>query len=804
MEFRVLGAVEALVDGEPVQLGHARQRSVLAVLLAEANGLVPVGRLVDRVWAEHPPRQARDTLYGYLYRLRRALAAADVVITRGPGGYTLAVEEQAVDLHRFRHLVAKARSAADADALVLLSEAFALWRGDPFTGLDTPWADDQRRTLERERWCAELDRNDIGLRLGDHHALLPAMTAMAARHDLDERLAGQLMLALHRCGRPAEALDHYRQFRCRLAEQLGADPRPDLQRLHQRILDGDPRLATPARVAPQSSAPPAPRQLPGLPARFTGRAAELGRLDAVLGGASGGPEWGSGPGRGSGPVAVAVVGGVGGVGKTWLALRWAHENLDRFPDGQLFVNLRGYDARERPVAPTAVLRSFLHALGVAPTAVPSDVDSQVGLYRSLLAERRVLVVLDNAADSEQVRPLLPGSPSCAVLVTSRRRLTALATTQGARLLELDPLTPAESRTLLAGHLDQARMLAEPEAVAELLDRCAGLPLAIGIVAARTATRPDFPLAALAAELRDGATRLDALDAGELGVDLRSVFDSSWRALEPDSADLLRLVALAPGPDIGLPAVASLAALPVRRVRSLLANLANAHLVQQSASGRYRVHDLVRLYAAERAQDDLRADLRTAALRRVVDHYVHAATAGVRLLAPGQPWGEDDPLAPGVWPERLTSPSAARAWFDAERRCLTAVRKLAAERGWHRAASRLAWAESVDRWRGENRHDRPVAGRLVLASGRSDEEPASLCRPGRFPGHAGAHPFLPVGSGENGLEFPCLGQDHCGQTGAHRGLAALCAQQRGSQHGVQPVRCVRFGLMVVRHIPEPRR
>lgn len=393
-----------------------RQRCVLAALLVDVGRAVPVDTLVDRVWGDRPPQRTKDTLYGYLSRLRQALRPApEVTVARRPGGYVLDADPLSVDLHLFRDLVTRARAADGPEAVALMRRALGLWRGEPFATVDVPWFGDQRRVLLRERLAAELDHIDLRLGAGDHGGLPAELAVKAREHPLDERLAGQLMLALYRAGRPSEALAHYQELRHRLAEELGADPGPRLLALHQRILANDPALlppdpAPPAGApapSPPEAAPPAearsttPRQLLAPPPYFVGRDAELAVLDKALA-AQSGPR---------ATLPVTVVCGIGGVGKTSLALHWAHRAQHRFPDGQLFVDLHGFTPSGEPADPGVVIRGFLDALGVEPGRVPAALDAQAALYRSLLAGRRVLVVLDNARDSAQVLPLLPGTPA---------------------------------------------------------------------------------------------------------------------------------------------------------------------------------------------------------------------------------------------------------------------------------------------------------------------------------------------------------------------------------------------------------
>jgi DNA-binding SARP family transcriptional activator len=448
IEFRLLGDVEAAADGRLLAVGHLRQRCVLVALLVDANRVVPVDQLVDRVWADRPPQRARESLRSYVSRLRQVLSTADVAITRRPGGYVLTVDPMVVDLHRFDDLIGRARTTGDDElAAALVSEALDLWRGEAFAGLDTPWLNTVRENLQRRRMVALLDRFDLALRCGHHVALLPDLFAIAAENPMDERLAGQLMLALYRCGRQADALETYHAMRLRLADELGADPGPALQLMYRQILTADAALATPARTVPAGSQVPVPRQLPAPPRSFTGRRAELAELNKLMD---------EQPDRGA-TMLIWAIGGTGGVGKTWLGLRWAHDNLERFPDGQLYIDMRGFDPASEPLSPEAAVRGFLDALGVPPAAVPTEPDAQVGLYRSLVAGRRMLVVVDNARDTTQVAPLLPGAPTCTVLVTSRRHLTSLVTGHGARPMALDVLTAVEARQLLTDQLGADRV-----------------------------------------------------------------------------------------------------------------------------------------------------------------------------------------------------------------------------------------------------------------------------------------------------------------------------------------------------------
>lgn len=490
--------------------------------------------------------------------------------------------------------------------------------------------------------------------------------------------------------------------RCQYRRLRHHDPTADLSRIVTDLTALDPVLAAAAR-----SRDDAPRQLPAAPSLFTGRSAELAALTGAATGAT---------------VVISAIGGAGGIGKTALALHWAHQHLHQFPDGQLYVNLRGFDPSGHPTPSGQAVRGFLLGLGVDPEALPVDLDAQAARYRSLVAGKKMLIVLDNARDIDQVTPLLPGSPTCTVLLTSRHHLTGLAALHGAHLLDLDVLPEPDARQLLARHLGPQRLAAEPAATAELLAVCAGLPLALAIVAARAAHHPNFPLAVLADELRDASARLAGLDAGDLRVNLRTVLSWSFRTLSPQAAVLFGLLGIAPGPDISLPATASLAALSPGQTREVLWELENASLVQQHLPGRYRMHDLMRLYATDTADYELTEDVRNAALRRVLDFYIHTAHAADQLLSPHGESARLDPPAPGVHSHLLSDAAAALAWFDTEHACLLASHHTGAERRWHSTVWQLAWVLRVFHFRRAHRHDQLVVRQIAAEAATHLDDP----------------------------------------------------------------------------------
>lgn len=678
VEFGLLGSIEARIDGRPAPLGHARQRGVLAALLVDINQPVSIDQLAARVWGDRLPRQARATLHGYVSRLRQALACtSEAGISRGSGGYALTATDAAtVDLHLFRALLVRARAAEDdRRAATLYEQALRLWRAEAFATIDTPWINALRDTLEQERFAAQLDLGEIKLRLGHHATLLPQLAARAAAHPLDERLAGQMMIALHRCGRPADALDHYQRMRRRLRGELGIEPAPALREIQAAILRQD----APAR--PQAAARPhtPPAQLPLSVAAFTGRELEIARLDHLLNSGARAPAPTS--------VVISAVEGTAGVGKTALAVHWAHRVRSAFPDGQLYVNLRGFDPEVAAVSPEEAVRGFVSALGVPPGHVPAGLEAQTGLFRSLMADRRVLILLDNARDADQVRPLLPGAPGCLTLVTSRNRLTSLAVAEGAQLLAVDLLTPGQAQDLLTGRLGARRVAAEPAAVKEIIARCAGLPLALAVVAARAAAQPSFPLALLAEELRRDGSRLDALDGGDPASQVRAVFSWSYRTLSPDAARMFRLLGLHPGPDVAAPAAAAVAHVTAPHARTLLAELTRAHLLTEHNPGRHAFHDLLRAYAVElaRAHDRDRRE----ATHRMLDHYLHTARTADALLTPQPHPIALPPARPGAVPQEHADHQESLAWFTAEHRVLVAAVEQARGAGFGPHAWRLA-------------------------------------------------------------------------------------------------------------------
>jgi tetratricopeptide (TPR) repeat protein/transcriptional regulator with XRE-family HTH domain len=461
-------------------------------------------------------------------------------------------------------------------------------------------------------------------------------------------------------------------LRPRLATALGVSA----ERLADLLAAG----VTPGRAGVAGRDGVVPRQLPAVVAGFTGRAAELAALSAALEQAGAGAP---------GTVVISAIGGTAGVGKTALALHWAHQVAARFRDGQLYVNLRGFDPSGVPATPAAAIRGFLDALSVPPGQIPPGPAAQAGLYRSLLADKQMLIVLDNARDEQQVRPLLPASPASLVLVTSRSQLGGLVAAEGARLLILDVLAEPEARQLLAARIGD-RAAAEPEAIGEIASLCGCLPLALAVAAARAAARPRLPLAALADELRETAGRLDALDSGDPAASVRAVFSWSYRQLTTGAARMFRLLAVHPGPDITVPAAASLAGTSEREARRMLAELSYGCLIREQTPGRYAFHDLLRAYASSQARSADSQCERRAAAGRVLDHYLHTALAAALLLNPARSTANVSARRPGVTPERPASYEQAMAWFEAELQVLIAAIAVADENGYDVHAWRIPW------------------------------------------------------------------------------------------------------------------
>lgn len=672
MQFRVLGPLEVCDEGRVLPLPGGKQRLLLALLLLRAGQVAPVTELVDALWEHTPPKTAVTQLHGLVSRLRKNLfppsdTGGPQLVTRPPG-YQLQLAPDSVDIRMFERLAALGRQLLQAGtteaAADTLREAMALWRGPALGEISASVIRREATRLEDMRLTVLSDRMDADLGLGRHDDIVGELESLASAHPYRERVASQLILALHRSGRSAEALDVYRRTRDRLVDELGLEPGAELRRLQQGILARDATL--------EAVAPPAdhgtrgvPAQLPADLAGFTGRDKQLDQLCDVLR-----------RDAADGPVVVSAVAGQAGVGKTTLAVHTAHRLREMFSDGQLYVNLRGVDAA--PVEPGEVLGRFLRALGVDGPAMPDGTDERAALYRSMLATKRVLVVLDNAGGEDQVRPLLPGGPRCGVMITSRTRLAAL---EGAWRLDLDVLDNEQALELLAQAAGPERVAATPEAAETIVALCGGLPLAVRIAGARLAARPDWPLARLADRLADERHRLDELSAGDLEV--RGSLTLSYTALTREARRALRLLGSADLPEFAAWVLAPLLDTDLAGAERLVDTLVRAQLLvvigtDVTGQSRYRLHDLVRIYAHERAESDEPDASRRVALRRLVAAWLTLADHGAHGLHSGIPRPQRGPaprwhFEPGQTAALLSDP---HAWFDLEAPSLLAAVELA--------------------------------------------------------------------------------------------------------------------------------
>ncbi|MET8882656.1 AfsR/SARP family transcriptional regulator [Streptomyces rubiginosohelvolus] len=697
LRFTVLGPVRAWRGSDLLSSGSPQQRALLTALLLREGRTATAGELIDAFWGEDPPSQALATIRTYASRLRKILGQ-DTLVSES-GGYAIRIDRGALDLTLAQDLAAeaeKARASGDrCQARTLINKVLGLWDGEALASVPGPYADNQRTRLEEWRLQLTETRLDLDLDVGCHAEAVSELTALTAAHPLRERLRELLMVALYRSGRQAEALAVYADTRRLLAEELGVDPRPELAQLQQRILRADEELARPADEPAPAPAPLKPAQLPATVPDFTGRSAFVTELSSQLATAEGSV------------MAVSAVAGIGGVGKTTLAVHVAHQARRHFPDGQLYVDLQGAGARA--AEPETVLGSFLRALGTADSAIPDTLDERAALYRSTLDGRRILILLDNAHDAAQIRPLLPGTPGCAALVTSRVRMVDLA---GAHLVDLDVMSPEEALQLFTRIVGAERVGSERKAALDVVAACGFLPLAIRIAASRLAARRTWTVSVLAAKLADERRRLDELQAGDLAV--KATFELGYGQLEPAQARAFRLLGLADGPDISLAAAAALLNLDPHAAEDLLEALVDTSLVESAAPGRYRYHDLVRLYARACAERDERAVERESALSRLLDFYLATAAGVYALERPGDRLV--DHLArvdrPGlVFQQR----GPALDWIHAEAECVLACAHQCTDSASLRRAADLLLAAKDLPESGANSRRYEVAAQAVLAA-----------------------------------------------------------------------------------------
>jgi DNA-binding SARP family transcriptional activator len=674
MQFRLLGPLEVWDGEERIDLAGAKQRALLALLLLNANRTVPRTHVIDWLWDTEPPRTARDLVHEYVSRLRRALRrctgepSAQRLRTQS-SGYVLQVGPGELDLELFEWLVNQAQQAMAAGDLKVaagrLRQALGLWRGLALANLPPTLAvDAESGRLEEARMVALEERLDIDLRLGQHAYLVGELETLVASYPDRERLRCQLMLALYRSGRKAEALTVYRDIRRLLVEELGLEPSVALQQLERAILRADPALEPVLLTAAATPGGPGPArgpcQLPPDVEDFTGREGDLAEVQRLL------------EGDRATAIVISAIAGKAGVGKTALAVHVAHRLRPRFPDGQLYVNLRGVEAQA--LDPAEVLAGFLRALGVEGAEIAEGLDERERQYRSRLADRRVLLVLDNAAAEAQVRPLLPGSPGCAVLVTSRARLSGL---EAAHALTLDVLEADQAVALLAKLAGPGRVAAEPEAAQSIVRLCGWLPLAVRIAGARLASRPQWRLALLAERLADERCRLDELKAGDLEV--RASVALSYQGRGEQERRLFCLLGLLAAPSFPAWVAATLLDVDQAEADGLLERLVDAQLVEvagqdQTGQLRYRLHDLLRLYARERQHQEP-AGAREASLERLLQGYLTLAERADALLEPsgGSHYGRGSAEAhPADHPAVVVVERGPLGWFEAERASLVAT------------------------------------------------------------------------------------------------------------------------------------
>ncbi|MFI0723587.1 AfsR/SARP family transcriptional regulator [Streptomyces sp. NPDC021224] len=775
MNLRLLGPLEVRADGVAVRLGGPRQQIVLSVLALAANHVVPWDRLIDAVWDDSPPSTARSQIHICISALRRSLPAGEAAITTRPPGYMLTLPDEALDAHTFQHLVADARAAVRRDeprlAADRLREALALWRGPALAGITSQVVRAGAAELEEARLAATEERLRLDLQLGRHHEVTSELAALAVEQPFRERIQEQLMLALYRSGRQAEALDCYRRVRARFVRELGIEPSPELRRLHHDMLARAARL-DPPRTAPERAVPPGlaavapvPRQLQADLPDFTGRRAELARIrDFLLAGrrADAGDDGAPGADGGSAARTVAVS-GQPGVGKTSLAVHAAYQVAAAYPDGQLFADMGRF--ADPAQGAHEVRGGFLRALGVSGQHIPDDPDERAKLYRTRLASARALIVLDNA-NERQVACLSPSGSGCAVITTSRRRATGLP---GACQVDLDVLDPARSAELLTLIIGAQRAADEPEPVRDLVRRCGGLPLALRIAGARLAAKRHWQVGHLVERLDDEPQMLSELVHGNLQV--RGCLRVAYDDLAPDARQLFRRLAMLHTPDFPGWVAAALCPGGLPDAENVLEDLVDARLLEASGAApartaRYRFHGLVRAFARERLHEEEPVEEQRPALARALGGWLslageaHLREYGGDYLTLHGP-APRDRLPTAVYERQLARPMS---WFESERQSLTAAVRQAAEHDlpelcWDLALS----ATTLFRARGYTADWRETAGTAAAAAAR-----AGLRR-----GTAASH-----------YSLGCLdlSQEHADSAKAHLDTALGLFTEIGDEHG----------------------
>ncbi|MEV6287632.1 BTAD domain-containing putative transcriptional regulator [Kribbella sp. NPDC051770] len=681
LRFAVLGPVRAWRGDGELRLGAPQQQAVLSALLLREGVAASPAELIDTLWEHDVPASAEQVLRTYVYRLRKALGPVDgepAIVSVG-SGYLIRTGAENLDLAAFREGVRAAQEMASAGELVgavaRYDEALALWHGTPLAGVPGESVAAQRRHLELQRLGAVEAKVVAQIDLGDHADAEAVLTELIRQFPLNERFRELLMLSLYRHGRQSDALALYRTSQELLSEELGVDPGHGLRTMQERILRADPTLLPGEKPRQpekrREQAVPVPAQLPADLRGFTGRTDELAAADELLA-----------------VDGAVVITGMAGVGKTAFAVHWAHRIADRYPDGQIYLNFRGFDAARPPLTAEEALGAVFDSLGVRPERVPADPDRQAAYLRSLVAGRRMLFVLDNVRDIEQIRPVLPGGDSF-VIVTSRHQLRALAVTEGAALIELDVLPAADAVCLLARRIGSERGVEDLAAMEAIVDWCGRLPLAIAVIAARVAVTSHSDLVEILTQLRAEGSPFDALTEVDAVVDVRSVFSWSLKALSPKATDLFRLLALTRSLTWDEHTAASLTGLPITVVRRTLAELLSANLIAAYGPGSYTFHDLTRLYATELAEA-LPQEERRAAIHRLLDHYVLSGQNAEARLNPTRRPIEPLTPCPGAVVREFNRHDDAWAWFATHREALQSAQALALEEGLDEYVWRVSW------------------------------------------------------------------------------------------------------------------
>lgn len=670
LDVRLMGAIEAFCEGEPVAVPGRRVRALLALLALSAGETVTTDALANGIWGEDPPERVRGSLQTYVARLRSAVGAE--LVTTDPGGYTLRIGRDDVDLLRLGDRI-EAAAEDPANERSILASALAQWR-EPLFGHDpSDWLERYESPAWVERRLLAVERRiDLDLGAGDHAACIVELHGLTERNPMRESLWERLLICLDRNGRTAEALDKYEELRTRLADDLGVDPSPALRAIHHDLLSKSSGQTT------RSPTVTTPRQLPMDVHGFTGRAQQLEALDA----AKAAIDAGQGPG-------VIALHGPAGVGKTTLAVRWAHRIHKEFPDGQLFLNLRGYGPGEQ-VTTGVAFDALLRGLGVPGSRIPMDEDERASMLRNELADRKVLLVLDNARGSEQVRPLLPGG-DCLVVVTSRAQLRTLTIREGARRTPVAPMSPEESVDFLSHRLGEKSEGWNRDELVELAELCGHLPVALAVAAERASRDSRRPLGELNSQLRDRRERLNALTAWQDDplTDVRAVFEWSYQTLDDSTARLFRLMGLHVDRQICMESAAALVGTDLQVVSRLLDRLVDGNLLSESRPGWYDIQDLIGIYAHELVHQVDAEDERDLAVRRLRSWFVRSAANARQVLNPPLfPIPVED-LVEGVDPQEFADGEQAFAWFSDHHRVLKAVVVEAASTGDHRTTYTLA-------------------------------------------------------------------------------------------------------------------